>query len=217
MKLEPLYAEILAARIIPKVDKGLADRLKLNENHRSLALFTVDMDDVGVTALDEATKRAEVEVAYASSFYAGANNSSGPLSGEFIGILSGPDPDSVISGMNAVEDVVGGEAYFEAVNEEKTHSLYAHVISSTGAFLSKEAGVEKGEALAYLIAPPLEAMYGIDAALKASDVRLAVFYGPPTETNFGGGLLTGSQASCTAAAEAFRESVINIATLPKLK
>ena len=35
-------------------------------------------------------------------------------------------------------------------------------------------------------------MVGLDAALKAADVRLCVFYGPPSETNFGGGLLTGS-------------------------
>jgi len=215
MKLEPIYADILSVQFIPNVDPILASKFNLVKTSKSLALFTINMDDVGMTALDEATKRANVEVAYARSFYAGADHASGPLSGEFIGVLAGPTPDEVKSGMSAIEQVVENGAYFEAINKEKTHSLYAHVISSTGSFLSKEAGIEEGKALAYLIAPPLEAIYGIDAALKASDVKLASFYGPPTETNFGGGLLTGSQDSCLAAADAFREAVISIAQNPK--
>jgi ethanolamine utilization protein EutL len=68
--------------------------------------------------------------------------------------------------------------------------------------------------MAYLIAPPLEAVTGLDAALKAADVTLNVFYGPPTETNFAGGLLTGDQAACQAACEAFSETVCQIADMP---
>jgi len=77
------------------------------------------------------------------------------------------------------------------------------------------AGIEEGKALAYLIAPPLEAVYGLDAALKAADVKLVTFYGPPTETNFGGGLLTGSQSACKAACSAFAHAVRSIAEHPK--
>ena len=36
---------------------------------------------------------------------------------------------------------------------------------------------------------------GLDAALKASDVDLVQFFAPPTETNFSGGLLTGTELS----------------------
>ena len=68
--------------------------------------------------------------------------------------------------------------------------------------------------MAYLIAPPLEAMVGLDAALKAADVTLNVFYGPPSETNFAGGLLTGDQAACKAACEAFADTVCSIADDP---
>ncbi|NJP58770.1 BMC domain-containing protein, partial [Salmonella enterica subsp. enterica serovar Typhimurium] len=85
----------------------------------------------------------------------------------------------------------------------------------TGSYLSAEAGINQGEALAYLIAPPLEAVYGIDAALKAADVELVKFFGPPSETNFGGGLLTGSQSACQAAADAFRDVIIEIARNPR--
>ena len=72
-----------------------------------------------------------------------------------------------------------------------------------------------GTALAYLIAPPLESMYALDAALKAADVRLAKLYAPPSETNFGGGLLSGTQSACDAACAAFREAVAEVARAPR--
>jgi len=57
-------------------------------------------------------------------------------------------------------------------------------------------------------------MYALDVALKAADVRLVAFYGPPSETNFGGGLLTGSQSACKAACDAFAEAVKFVADNP---
>ncbi|MDN3019517.1 ethanolamine utilization microcompartment protein EutL [Paenibacillus sp. BSR1-1] len=215
MALERIHAEILAVRIIPNVDPALAVQFQLKPHQRSLAIFTSTIDDVGYTALDEATKRADVDVVYAKSFYAGSAHASGPLSGEMIGVLAGPSPDEVKSGMDAVIQTAENEAYFEAINDEKSHALYAHVVARTGSYLSAEAGINQGEALAYLIAPPLEAVYGIDAALKAADVELVKFFGPPSETNFGGGLLTGSQSACQAAADAFRDVIIEIVRNPR--
>ncbi|MDR6999265.1 ethanolamine utilization microcompartment protein EutL [Neobacillus niacini] len=215
MALERIHAEILAVRIIPNVDPALAAQFELKPHQRSLAIFTSTIDDVGYTALDEATKRADVDVVYARSFYAGSAHASGPLSGEMIGVLAGPSPDEVKSGMDAVIQTAENDAYFEALDDEKSHALYAHVVARTGSYLSSEAGINQGEALAYLIAPPLEAVYGIDAALKAADVELVKFFGPPSETNFGGGLLTGSQSACQAAADAFRDVISEIARNPR--
>ena len=79
---------------------------------------------------------------------------------------------------------------------------------------AEEAGVRPGTALAYLIAPPLEAMYGLDGALKAADVELCKLYNPPSETNFGGGLLKGSQSACDAACKAFADRVAEVAQRP---
>jgi ethanolamine utilization protein EutL len=36
--------------------------------------------------------------------------------------------------------------------------------------------------MAYLVAPPLEATFGIDAALKSADVQLVTYVPPPSET-----------------------------------
>lgn len=89
--MEPIRASILAVKFIPNVSADLAENLKLRPDQRSIGLLTCSIDDVGYTAIDEATKKAAVEVVYAKSFYAGAAHASGPLSGEFIGILAGPD------------------------------------------------------------------------------------------------------------------------------
>ena len=55
-------AKVLSARLIPRVDIGLRERLKLDKSIQSLGLITCDSDDVGYTALDEATKKADVRV-----------------------------------------------------------------------------------------------------------------------------------------------------------
>ncbi len=112
------------------------------------------------------------------SFYGGADNANTKLAGEIIGILAGPNPAEVRSGLEACVDVIENEAHFVSANEDDTIVYYAHCISRTGSYLSDGAGIAEGEALAYLIAPPLEAMYGVDAALKAADVRMCVLYAP---------------------------------------
>ncbi len=207
---------ILSSRILPNADPLLLERLKVPEGHRSLALFTTDCDDVSYAALDEATKAAEVAVVYARSMYAGSANANTALAGEFIGILSGATPEDVKSGLDAAVRYVGEEASFISARDDDAVVYFAHCISRTGSYLSSLAGVPEGTAMAYLIAAPLEAMIGLDAALKAAGVTLRVFYGPPTETNFAGGLLTGSQSDCKAACEAFARTVCEIALRPNI-
>ena len=200
--------------MIPNADPMLREALNLREDERSLGLITTDCDDVSYAALDEATKKAEVRVAYARSMYAGAANASTKLAGEFIGILAGRNPAEVRSGLDAAILYIEQDACFYSANSDDSIVYFAHCISRTGSYLSEAAGVREGTAMAYLIAPPLEAMVGLDAALKAAQVEMKVFYGPPSETNFAGGLLTGEQAACKAACEAFAESVNKIADNP---
>ena len=188
--------------------------LAVRPGDKSLGIFTTDCDDVSYTAVDEATKKADVHVAYAKSMYAGSGNASTALAGEFIGILSGPDPEEVRSGLQAAFSLIENDAHFYEANETGTVVYFAHCISRTGSYLSSQAGVPEGTPMAYLIAPPLEASVGLDAALKAADVELSLYYGPPTETNFAGGLLTGTQASCQAACDAFADAVCRIAEDP---
>ena len=207
--IEPVIPKVLAVRLIPNVAPDLASQLGLTNEQRSIGMITCDIDDSTYAALDEATKKAEVEVVYAKSFYAGTTYASGPKSGEIIGILAGPNPAEVRSGVDACIDYLENEANFYTCDGGQT-TWFPHTISRTGSYLSKVAGIPEGEPLAYLIAPPLEAMYGLDAALKAAEVAMKIFYGPPTVTNFGGGLLTGSQSACKSACEAFQRAVIDV-------
>ena len=212
--LDDLRASVLATRIIASVDQSLAKQLKLKADQVSIGLITSDCDDVTYVALDEATKAANVQVVFASSFYAGAAHASGPLSGEVIGIIAGPGPADVISGINRCKEVIEHEAAFKSANADGSLAYFAHVVSATGTYLSAEAKVKPGDSLAYLIAPPLEAMFAMDAALKSADVRMAGFFPPPSETNYAGGYLTGSQAACRAACDAFEAAVLAVASQP---
>jgi ethanolamine utilization protein EutL len=213
--LDPIKPTILATRVIPNVDRGLAQQLGLREEQRSLALVTCDIDDSLYVSLDEATKMADVEVVYAHSFYAGSAHASGPLSGEIIGVLAGPSPAEARAGLAACVDYARNEAWFHAADEAGDLAFFAHPISRTGSYLSKEADVAQGTSMAYLIAPPLEATFALDAALKAAEVTMAVWFAPPSETNFSGGYLVGEQSAVVSACAAFRDAVIDVAAMPR--
>jgi ethanolamine utilization protein EutL len=201
-------------RILPNADAALLAQLGCTKGERSLGIFTTDCDDVSYAALDEATKKAGVRVVYARSMYAGAGNASTRLAGEFIGILAGPEPEQVRSGLAAVQGYIENDAAFYSADENDSVVYFAHCISRTGSYLSEQAKAPPGTAMAYLIAPPLEATVGLDAALKAADVELKVYYGPPSETNFSGALLTGEQAACRAACTAFAQEICRVAAQP---
>ncbi len=212
--LDPVKPNILSARLIPNVHPDYAEQMGLRPDQRSLALITCDIDDSLYVALDEATKMAEVEVVYAHSFYAGSSYPSGPLSGEIIGILAGPNPAEARAGLNACIAYAEEQAWFFSANADSSLIFFPHTISRTGSYLSKEAGVPIGTPLAYVIAPPIEATYAIDAALKAAEVELKVWWKPPSETNFAGALLAGSQSACRAACQAFQDAVLDVAASP---
>ena len=211
---EKVKTNVLSVQMLPNADPLLLSSLKVPKAHRSLGIFTTDCDDVSYAALDEATKKADVKVVYARSMYAGSGNASTKLTGEFIGILSGPDPSEVKSGLDAAISYIENDASFYTANDDGSVVYFAQLISRTGTYLSKEAGIKPGEPLAYLIAPPMEAIMGLDAAVKSSGTEIALFYGPPTETNFAGGLLKGEQSACKDACEAFARTVESIAALP---
>ncbi len=212
--LDPLPAKALAVRLIPNTAPGLAEALKLRPEQRSIGLFTADNDDALYVSIDDATKMADVEVVYAHSFYAGARHSSGLLSGEIIAVLAGPNPAEVSAGLNAAQQYLTTRALWYSANADDSIAFFPHVISQTGSYLSKLCGIPLGSSVAYLIAPPLEGLFAMDAALKAAAVQVVSYTPPPSETNYMGVILTGDQASCRAAAAAFQQAVLDVAGRP---
>ena len=199
--------KVLAVRYLANANPALCKALGAPRGYPSLAMLTTDCDDATYIALDAATKAADVKVCYGRSFYAGAANASTPNAGEVIGVLAGATPGAVRSGMEAALATLQRVGFRQAGEVP----YLAHTVSSVGSYLAKEAGVSEGTAVAYLIAPPLEAMYAMDSALKAADVKLCKLYAPPSETNFGGGLLSGTQSACDAACAAFADAVAEVA------
>jgi ethanolamine utilization protein EutL len=209
---------LISCRIIPDAAESLKLKLGAKPHHRALGLVTCDQDDSMYASLDQATKNADVEVIYAKSFYAGSSHASGPLSGEILGVIASHDVEEVAEGLHALRQYLSESARFytldDATDDRPRPAFFPHVVSETGSYLSGLAGINRGDPLAYLIAPPIEAMVAVDAALKAADVRLVNFFGPPSETNFGGAYLAGSLSACEAAAAAFAAAVIEVAKSP---
>ena len=220
MILEPIVPTVLSVRRLPNADESLVRAYGGDpEKHRSLGLVTCDQDDAMYVALDEATKHAPVDVVFARSFYAGAAHASGRLSGEILGVLAGAEPQAVEDGLAALLRCLAHDACFYDADGKRTVTVFPHVISALGNYLSKEAGLAPGEPMAYLVAPPIEATIGLDAALKAAAVKAVKVTPPPTETNFACAWLTGVRsgdlAACEAAAEAFAAAVVAVAASPR--
>lgn len=212
--LQRIQAHVCAVRLIPALQADLRATLGLGAHAHSLGLFSADADDVAYIAADEATKQAQVEVVFGSSLYAGAAHSPSRTAGEVLLMLAGPSPSEVRAGLDAAVAAVRSGAAFQWANDAHEGAFLAHTVTRCGSYLAREAGVDEGSALAYLVAPPLEATVGLDAALKAAGVRLVRYLAPPTPTNYAAAYLSGSQADCVAACAAFARAVVEVASDP---
>jgi ethanolamine utilization protein EutL len=216
MILEPITPIVLSVRRLPNADPAMIRAYGGDpDKHRSLGLVTVDQDDPTYVALDEATKHAPIDVIFAKSFYAGAAHSSGRLSGEILGVIAASEPEAIDAGLEALLRCLAHDACFYDADGKRGVTVFPHVISSLGEYLAREAGLSPGDPMAYLVAPPIEASIGLDAALKAADVRAVRVMTPPTETNFAAAWLAGSLPDCEAAAMAFAQAVVEVAASPK--
>lgn len=210
--LEPMLPKVLAVRRLPNADPALVIAYGGDPaRHRSLVLLTADQDDPTYVALDEATKHAAVDVIFARSFYAGAAHASGPRSGEILGVLAASDPAEVEEGLRAALSCLSYDACFYAADDGGKTAVFPHVVASSGRYFQAALGLTPGSSFAYLVAPPLEATFALDAALKAADVRVLRIAPPPSETNFAAAYLAGDLAACEAAATAFAEAVVVVA------
>ena len=216
MILEPIVPTVLSIRRLPNADAALVRAYGGDPaKHSALGLVTCDQDDAMDVALDEATKQAPVDVIFAKSFYAGAAHASGRLSGEILGVIAASEPEAIEHGLDAIVRCLAHDACFYDADGKRTVTVFPHVISSLGEYLSREAGLPVGSPMAYLVAPPIEATIGLDAALKAAEVRAVKVVTPPTETNFACAWLAGTLDACEAAAVAYAAAVVEVASAPK--
>ena len=216
MILEPIVPTVLSVRRLPHADPALVESYGGDPaRHTALGLVTCDQDDAMYVALDEATKHAPIDVIFAKSFYAGAAHASGRLSGEILGVIGATEPEAIDAGLEALIRCLAHDACFYDADGKGTITVFPHVIASLGEYLARESGLAVGEPMAYLVAPPIEATIGLDAALKAAPVRAIRVIPPPTETNFACAWLTGTLDACEAAAVAYAAAVVEVASNPR--
>ena len=213
MKNDKILANILSARLITNVAPAMAKEFGLNESQKSIGIFTSDNDDIGIIAMDDATKKANVQVLYCGSMYAGGANANTRLAGELFGVFAGPDISEVKAGMDAVFGFFKSGVHFVSCNEDDSIFYLTYTVARIGTYFSADFGLREGSAIAYCIAPPLESVYAADAALKAANVEVAAFWKPPTNTNFGGAVFTGGQSDCVAAGKAYGQAVQEVADM----
>ncbi|HEY1099099.1 MAG TPA: ethanolamine utilization microcompartment protein EutL [Myxococcota bacterium] len=216
--LSLLRPRLVACRRLDDVDDVLGRALVGARfdavRHRCLGIIAVDQDDSAYIALDEATRHVDVDVVYGRSLYAGAAHGPGPLSGEVLGVVAGENADLVDEALWIIRTFLAEQVGFATIKGTSGPAFLAHVVGSCGRYLADVAGVAVGEPIAYLIAPPLEALIAVDAALKAAPVKLLQFLPAPSETNFSGAYLAGSHGDLEAARDAFVAAIADVVRQP---
>lgn len=215
MKNSIIKGNILAARIIPQVNREVAKKLNLRDDQKSLLIYSGDADDIAYISSDYATKMCNVEVIHGESMFAGAANANTKFAGDVIIALAGPNPSEMKNAYMYIEQMHrGNDVHFVSCTDDDSVIYLSYCIARTGSYLSKLNGINKGDSLAYCVAPPMEGMYAMDVAAKAADVRMVNFFSPPTNTNFCGSMFTGTESACRAACQAYATAVQSIVDNP---
>ncbi|MGV8906406.1 MAG: ethanolamine utilization microcompartment protein EutL [Acetobacterium sp.] len=201
-----LKARVVSAKLLTAVEDALAAKFKLPQNHGDMGAFTTEPDEAGYVAIDEATKEANIYAAYTKSSFGGIGCQNG---GQMFGIISGPSMDDVKVGLQYIVDFVSTKSGLYSANDDGSITYYAQTVSSIGSYFAKRLDLPEGSAIAYLSAPPLEGLIGIDEALRSADVKIVEFWDAPTSSNRSGAILTGTRSDCDSACRAFASAVID--------
>ncbi|HJC32836.1 MAG TPA: ethanolamine utilization microcompartment protein EutL [Candidatus Anaerobutyricum faecale] len=202
-----VQSQVTMQKVVPNVTDAYRALWDIPEDHGSVGFIACDNEDVMWLALDDATKKAKIEIVHAETVYGGVDYSWSRYGGEINAVLSGENVSDVQSGIRYVKDYIENRSACYMLDEEGTLGYYADWIPRAGRFYQKKLGIPEGMSLAYLVSTPVESTYALDKALKASDTKVSELFRPPTRVNTGGGVLTGTESACRAAVQAFAEAV----------
>ena len=202
-------SHVTMQQIIPNVNKEYRDLWgeAIPADHQSVGLMACDVEDVMYFALDDASKKANIQVVHVETVYGGVERAWSRYGGEITAIISGPKVADVRSGLMYMRDYIERRCGVYIIDGDESMSYYVDYMPKIGRWNQARLGLPADSSLAYLVAPPIEATYGLDKALKASDTRIAEFFHTPSRVNTGGALLSGTEAACKAAVEAFAAAV----------
>ena len=162
----------------------------------AIGVVEVTSIPLGVLAGDQMVKTAQVDLVTAQTVCAGKYIV--VVSGEVAAVKS-----AVAAGIEAASVTLVDSLIIPNVDER----VIAAMSGACPAEQVQAVGVMETFSLASSIS-------AADTAVKAADVELRKCYAPPSQTNFGGGLLSGTQSACNAACAAFAEAVAEVAMRP---
>lgn len=202
-----VQSKVTMQKVVPHVTDRYRKLWEIPETHRSVGFIACDNEDVMWLALDDATKKAKIEIVHAETVYGGVDYSWSRYGGEITAVLSGENVSDVQNGLRYTKEYIENKAAIYMLDEEGTLGYYEDWIPRAGRYYQKKLGIAEGTSLAYLVSTPVESTYALDKALKASQTKIAEMFYPPTRVNTGGGVLVGTESACRAAVQTFAEAV----------
>lgn len=207
MEIIKMKTKMLSQKIIANVSPAFAKAYNLPEGHQSVAFFSTDNDDVGYLAVDDASKKANIKVIHAETFYGGQVCSWSKYGGSVFILFSGPKVSDVKSGLAYVREFIENRSELYNFDGDEGTAFYAQCVPKSGKFFKEFCNIEEGSAYAYLVGGPIETNYALDKALKAGKTEIAKYWYPPSHANSSGAVLTGTESACRAATQAFIEAL----------
>lgn len=198
---------MLCQKVIANVSEEFAKVYNLPEGHKSVAIFSTDNDDVGYVAVDDATKKANIKLIHAKTFYGGLKCSWSKYGGGVFILFSGPKVEDVKSGLAYVRDFINSQSSLYNFDGDPQTAFYAQTIPKAGKYFQEWCSMGAEEAYTYLAGGPIESNYAIDKALKAGNTRVVRYWYPPSHANSSGAILAGTESACRAAEKAFIEAL----------
>lgn len=207
MEIIRMKTNMLSQKIIANVSEEFAKAYHLPAGHQSVAFFSVDNDDAAYLAVDDATKKADIQVIHGETFYGGSTCSWSKYGGSVFVMFSGPKVADVRSGLAYVKDFIDHRTELCCFDGDPGTAFYAQCVPRAGKYFRDLCGIEEGSAYAYLVGGPIETNYALDKALKAGETRIVKYWYPPSHANSSGAVLAGTESACRSAALAFKDGL----------
>ena len=207
MKIVQVKPRVLSQKLIANVTPELAKAYKIPEDHHSIGFFATDNDDVAYLAADDATKKANIKVIHAQTYYGGQLCSWSKFGGSVFVMISGPKVQDVRSALGYINDFVENQSDLYNFDGDEGTSFYAGCIPRVGKYYREIFNIPEGMSYAYLVGGPIETNFALDKALKSSDTKIAHYWYPPSHANSSGAVLYGTESACRAAVKTFIDTL----------
>ena len=171
MKIVKMETHMLSQKVIANVTPEFARVYNIPEGHTSVGFFSADNDDIGYLAVDDASKKANIKLIHAETYYGGTTCSWSKYGGSVFVLFSGPKVEDVKSGLRYVRDFIENHSELCNFDGDEGTAFYAQTIPRPGKYFQEWCELKPGESYAYLVGGPIETNYALDKALKAGNTR----------------------------------------------